>query len=173
MKTLFDSDIKLEEAEELIRNGADVNGIDSLLRTPLFFVKDVEIAQLLIDHGADLNMFDYIGITPIYLCDTIELMELFIKNGARIDLIDKNNSTLLDYNYRLDTVKYLINQGVVFGTIHTFKKRHYYLSKEQQEAFNAFASITSNDNDFYQMCLAYQEGIKNNVKMDIKNMDII
>jgi ankyrin repeat protein len=38
-KTLFNEDLTLDEAEELIKNGADVNEQDEYGKTPLFFVK--------------------------------------------------------------------------------------------------------------------------------------
>ena len=46
------------------------------------------------------------------------------------------------------------------------------LSTEQQKVFDIFMTITSDD-DFFKMCLAYQNDQKNNIKIDIKDMDIL
>ena len=46
MKTLFDHDLTLEEAKELIKNGADVNERDPFNNTPLSLVLNIDIAQL-------------------------------------------------------------------------------------------------------------------------------
>jgi hypothetical protein len=66
----------------------------------------------------------------------------------------------------------LIKHGLLFGKIENYQKHRFLFPLEKQEAFDAFASITSNDEDFFQMCLAYQESIKNNVKIEIKDMDL-
>jgi hypothetical protein len=48
MKTLFDSDLTLEEAEELIKNGADVNMKNKYHVTPLHRQENIDIINLLI-----------------------------------------------------------------------------------------------------------------------------
>ena len=44
------------------------------------------------------------------------------------------------------------------------------LLEQQQKAFDVYMSITSNDDDFFQMCLAYQNGVKNNISMEIQDI---
>ena len=67
MKTLFDQDITLDEAEKLVKNGANVNEKDEFSDTPLHFVRNVHIVKLLIDNGADVNAHDLHGYTPLFL----------------------------------------------------------------------------------------------------------
>jgi hypothetical protein len=144
--TLFLYDLTLEEAQELIRNGADVNEQKPSGKTPLFFVANVEISQLLIDHGADLNIRTNQGETIIDRCE-------YIKGQRRIS--------------------FYIENGAIAGGIESYKKLRDLFSQEQQKAFDTFMSITNNDNDFFQMCLAYQNDKENNVKIEIKDMEII
>jgi hypothetical protein len=43
----------------------------------------------------------------------------------------------------------------------------------QQEAFDMFITMTSDDNDFFQMCLAYMNKQKNNDKIEIKDIEFL
>ena len=207
MKTLFDHDLTLEEAKELIKNGADVNERDpfnntplSLVlnidiarlliqhnanvnhlgfknQTPLFSVSEQGIANLLITHGADVNHLASRGETPLFYANNIDIAELLIKYGAKFNLRDIYGNSVLDYLHRASMpskdIKRLIKHGLLFGKIENYQKHRFLYPLEKQEAFDAFASITSNDEDFFQMCLAYQESIKNNVKIEIKEMEIL
>jgi ankyrin repeat protein len=104
MKTLFDEDLTLEEAKELIRNGADVNRIDVRGATPLFYADKIEIAKLLIDHGADVNLRDNDKATPLFYTinplhndknAAIALSKLLIDNGADVNAQNKDGHTPL------------------------------------------------------------------------------
>jgi hypothetical protein len=66
-----------------------------------------------------------------------------------------------------------IKHGALPGKIDTFRKFRDLFTNEQQKAFCAFVMLTSDNDEFYHMCLAYQEGIKNGVKIEIKEMDIL
>lgn len=270
-KTLFDHDLTLEEAEELIKNGADVNINDHYGRTPLFFVKDINIAKLLIKHGADVNTEDAEGetaifcvkqldiaklliesnadltikndinntalfsvhntqiaelliqhgmdvnakndhgVTPIYYAADIDLIDFYINNGADVNFKTEDNYIPLYHHTKFlnkDIVTLLINAGsnlnikskhggsilsiindyndvdpkihqllIEHGAVASeIKIYHIYrelFNPEQQKAFDAFASITNNDDDFFAMCLSYQEGVKNNIEIEIKEMEIL
>ena len=92
---------------------------------------------------------------------------------------------LLDTNLTIEEVislidsgaikKLLIEHGAVPATVEFYQENRELFSKEQQKAFDAYASLTSMDNDFFQMCLAYQSlayqnGIKNNISMEIQDI---
>ena len=206
-KTLFDQDITLDEAKELIKNGADVNEEDAFNNTPLFQVLNIDIAlllilhnanvnhigfqnktplfhvlnpniaNLLIVHGADVNHFTSRGETPLFYANNIDIIDLFVKHGAYVNKCDIHGNSVLDSLYRLSTpqkdIKRLIKYGFISGKIENYKKYRELFIKEQQKAFDTFASITNNDDDFFQMCLAYQEGIKNNLSIEIQEIGIL
>jgi ankyrin repeat protein len=135
MKTLFDILLTVGDANELIRNGADVNTMTNNKLTPLHITPNIDIAKILIEHGADINAKDNFG-------DTV---------------LDKQ----LYYN------KYFfIKNGAIAGSIESYKWLRDLFSQEQQAAFDAFASITNNDDDFFTMCLAYQQSIHSDFKID-------
>jgi ankyrin repeat protein len=207
MNTLFDPDLTLEEAEELIKNGADVNAKNIDGDVPLFHVLSFDIAQLLIQHGADVNFKNHHYLTPLHLSvqrfNLFKLTKLFIDNGADVNAKTQHGWTPLFYTEDLktaellvkagininersqssmsclstigdsETLEFLIKNGAVSPTILHYNDFRKLFSKEQQKAFDTFESITSNDDDFFAMCLAYQNGIKNNVKIEIKDMDIV
>lgn len=82
-KTLFSSNLTLEEAKELIKNGADVNEIDMYGATPLFQVSNIDIARLLIQNNANVNhLLTFSGETPLFYANNIEIVELLIKYGV-------------------------------------------------------------------------------------------
>lgn len=207
MKTLFDEDLTLDEAKELIENGANVNEIDLDGNLPILFVSSLDVAQLFIQHGANVNFQNNYGVTPLHLSvprdDLFEITKLFIDNGADVNAKTTHGWTPLFYTEDLktaellvdagininerslssmsclstigdsETLEFLIKNGAVSPTILHYNDFRKLFSKEQQKAFDTFESITSNDDDFFAMCLAYQNGIKNNVKIEIKDMDIV
>ncbi len=212
MKTLFDPDLTLEEAEALIQNGANVNeqhpyrlsntplfmvtnldiaklfianGADVNFKnimdfTPLYYVKNVEMAKLLIEHGADIHHLGCQNHTPLFYTANIEVADFFIKNGAILNIRDIYDLSVLDYTLKVSApqilikyMKFLIEHGIIFGKVENYQNYRHLFTQKQQKVFDAFVSITTNDNDFFHMCLVYQEGLKNNVKMDIKEMDIL
>ena len=242
-KTLFDSDLTLEEAQELIKNGANVNEINKEGSNPLFVVSKVEIAQLLIENGANVNFRNLRGKTRLHMDVNLEIIQLLLKHNAYIDIQDENGYTPLHLQENIDITRLLINHdadvnsvdnenytplqwyihyrsiekialflaagadinhlsesGTVLSLIYTKQNdipnsndvskfvienggiasdtdtyMHYreFFTPKQQNAFDSFLLLTNNDNDFFQMCLSYQESIKNNVKIDIKDMEIL
>ena len=171
-KTLFDQEITLEEAEELIKNGADVNERNEYGDTPLFYTLNMDIAELLIKSGANVNERNYHGQTPLHTSFFIGQIEFLLNHGAHINTKDGHGFCVLDYLYDIENIKFVIGHGGI-GRVKTYKVNREYFSEKQQNAFDAYMSITNNDDDFFQMCLAYQEGVKNNVSNEIKDMDIV
>lgn len=114
MNTLFDPDITLEDAQELIKNGADVNAKDSYGRTPLFFVKDLAVAKLLIKNGANVNAENNTGRTPLHRVDKINIARLLVKHGAVINKEDHEGWTPLDIcNSQQEIINFLIKKGAL------------------------------------------------------------
>ena len=171
MKTLFDPDLTFKEAKELIKSGADVNDVDGFNETPLFFVESVDIAKLLIENGANVNHKNDYQYTPIFFKDNIAIYQVFINAGADINVRDLFGLTALDRQKSMSYASVLISYGALAGRIENYKKFRDLYTKEQREAFDTFMTITTNDNDFFAMCKAYQDNI--NVKIDIQEIDII
>lgn len=147
-KTLFSPDLTLEEAKELIENGSDVNSINIIGLTPLYYVQNVEIAKLLIAHGADVNHRDYNHHSILYNINHL-------------------------YNTHHQFAGLFISAGAIPSEIITYHQLRHLFSEEQREAFDMFITITSDDNDFFQMCLAYMNKQKNNDKIEIKDIEIL
>ena len=62
------SDNRLDDAESLIEEGADLNARDNYYgRTPLFKSNSIDMAQLLIEKGADIDAKDDDGNTPLHI----------------------------------------------------------------------------------------------------------
>jgi ankyrin repeat protein len=164
-------------AKLFIKLGANVNEKDRNGCSPLFYITDVNIVQLLINNKADVNHRNNHNATPIFNYKDSNIFLLLINSGADLNARSSIDGgiTLIDSvvsayrEYYLDHVKLLILRGAIFGKIDKYQAFSHLFTKEQQNAFDAFMSITNNDNDFYQMCLAYQ----NDIKIDIKEMDIL
>ena len=84
---------------------------------------------------------------------------------------DSDNRTALDFCENEMTIQFFIHHGAIPGKIATYIENKDFFSEEQQNAFDIYMSITSNDEDFFQMCLAFQNNKKNNI--EIKEMDIL
>ena len=171
--TLFDHSLTFEEVLELIKNGANVNDVNGYYETPLFYIDDLNIAKLLIKHGSNVNHRNIYNMTPIFCQDNIDICQLLINNGANINTRDINGLTILDGQDYVNNAKYLIKYGALPGVIVTYQKYHDFFSEEQQKAFDSFLLLTSDNDQFFQMCLAYQNDQKNNDKIEIKDMEII
>lgn len=146
VKTLINSFgdcLSYDQIKKLINDGANVNEEGPLKETPIFYWEDNDVLQLMIDHGADINHINVYGFNPLFYAKQRDLKRLFIENGA------------VPCSHAL------------------YVKLRSYFSDNQKKVFDCFLSLTTNDNDFFHMCLAYQYNQKNHDKMDIKDMDII
>ena len=199
--TLLQPNLTFQQVKELIAFGVDVNEVDEIGSTPLFYIHDLEIMKYLIAHGAKIDVKDEDGLTLLFDRSNIEILDflresglnineknnrgmtpLFFADIRNIEYLIKHSSNINERNwlnrtplpyYCKNTAYIAIKNGMIPSEIETYHKFREYFSVEQQKAFDMFLTLTNNDNDFFHMCLVYQEGLKNNVKMDIKEMDIL
>jgi hypothetical protein len=173
-------DIKIVQL--YINHGADINHQNKYGATPLFYIDNIDILRLLITYGANVNQQNDYKLTPLFYFENTDIIQLLINHGAWLNTRANSGKTLLDNQRRgyngtlsdwLDNVKLLIAHGATAGKIETYQEFREYFTVEQQEAFDMFLTLTSDDNIFFQMCVAFQEGIKNNVSVKIKDMDIV
>jgi len=105
-----------ETIKFLIENGADVNAVDHMDRTPLFLCESQiysGIIDLLIDNGAKVNAVDDIGETPLFhhvLC--LSVIQQLVHHGADLNIENCWGSTPLHAakNHPLN-IKFLIDHG--------------------------------------------------------------
>ena len=108
-------DGNIEVVKQHIAAGTDVNGMDTIGRTPLYFAVfkgHKEIAELLIEKGADVNAKAGFGTTPLHdaaFSDLKEVAELLIANGADVNVKSKFGETPLDWAAN-DEIANLIRQ---------------------------------------------------------------
>ncbi len=178
MKNLFDTTLSLKEAEELIKNGADVNEEDFYGYTPLFFVAssvsndNIEVGKLLIKYGADVNHRNSENRTPLFFANTIDIFDLFIQNNADLNVVDHYGINIINNFNSYVIRKHAIENGALPNNIDCYKNYRDLFSKKQQVIFDLFASITNDDNEFFQMCKVHQNDIKNNVIITIQDMHL-
>jgi ankyrin repeat protein len=123
-KTLFSPNLTLEEAKELIKNGADVNEQGPESRsTPIFYVDNIEVAKLLIKHGADAIYQNIYKATPLFNFRSLEMALLLLNNGANINAAIPTYGNLIMLRFvesngqiNFDELKILIAHGAIFDT---------------------------------------------------------
>jgi serine/threonine protein kinase len=85
-------------AELLIDKGADINSKDQGGKTPLYYMRSLEMAQFLIAQGADVNVKAWDGTTPLFSAadqSNKEMAQFLIAQGADVNVKDKNGMTPL------------------------------------------------------------------------------
>ena len=128
---------------------------------------------LLIKNHANVNASDNNGETPIFYCSHKKHMDYLLKNGAEINILNNNKKGILRTTNKPTLNKYLIKNGAIPSTILIYKHYRDLFTKEQQDAFDSFLLLTNDDDQFFDMCLTYQNDQKNHVKIEIKDMDIL
>ena len=171
----------IEKATLLINHNVDVNARNIYDFTPLAYSSSFEEMELLINHGADINCQPG-GTIPCKVIQDYKAMELFIKNGANVNAVGisgYNIFTIAFGFYALHQhgsdklIKLMINNGAVPCSKDCYLCFYNLFTKEQQNAFDAFSLLTNDNDEFFKMCLAYQNDHKNHVQIDIKEMDIL
>jgi len=114
----------LELAIQLIKDGADVNGIDETGQSPLHhacYLGYLEIIKLLLDNGANVNKtVPKLALTPIHgatMNGNRSIVALLVDRGADINARDSEGATPIFaacWIGAIDTVKYLISKGARF-----------------------------------------------------------
>lgn len=87
----------VKEIEELLDNGADIERIDNLGRTPLHqatLLINTEVVRLLVKRGANVNAKTFGGVTPLHNAvqrNQIDSVKILLEAGA-----DVNSTTFYD-----------------------------------------------------------------------------
>ena len=90
-----------ELAEELLKNGANIEETDSKLNTPLHQASNVgypSIVKLLLKKGANKEATNLGGCTPLHLAcirELVDVVELLLESGANVEAICNDNKTPL------------------------------------------------------------------------------
>jgi ankyrin repeat protein len=159
----------------LIDNKADINAKTNDGSTPLHYHHgNIKALRLLIKNGADVNDKNRSLSTVLHRANSTKIIKFLIDKGANLNQVDNSGVTPLDMIYKEDEARLLINANGLGREIKTYKKFRNLFTKDQQEAFDTFASIANNDdNFFFQMCLTYQNDQQNHIKIEIKDMEIL
>ncbi|MCE3237040.1 MAG: ankyrin-like [Gammaproteobacteria bacterium] len=113
------------EVSFLIKDGADINAIDSMGNTPLHWAiqkNDVECINLLVQAGANINIAATSGDTPLHLSAAqgrSNIASLLIKAGADINSIGFRGKTPLHWavqNNHAECVTFLVIAGATINT---------------------------------------------------------
>lgn len=117
------NDINL--ANQLIKGGANVNGIDETGQSPLHhacYLGYVDIVKILINSGADVNKkVPERNLTPLYgatMNGDLDVVTLLVDNGAKINIKDDQGTAPLMaacWIGSLEVVGYLITKGGRFN----------------------------------------------------------
>jgi hypothetical protein len=110
----------IEIAQFLLSSGANVNGRDSLKRTPLMMMDHdatPELLQLLLRYGAKVNLMDkkkFTALNHLAGYDKPEIFRLLILAGADVNAVNKEGATPLmtaAQEGHLDIVQALLESG--------------------------------------------------------------
>ena len=91
----------INEIEEAIKSGVNVNYKDKAGVTPLMIVSgfnSAEVVKLLLNSGADVNAVDEKGMTALMfasLHNTVDVVKVLIKAGADVNAVNKDRYTAL------------------------------------------------------------------------------
>ena len=91
--------------------GADIDATDHVGETPLFHVRNVEIARLLVDLGAGVNAETSAGTTPLhraFVQDHLDVARFLIERGAKVS----DETTPLTCVKSAEAAQMLIDRGV-------------------------------------------------------------
>ena len=113
-KTLYSNDITLEEAQELVRNGADVNEVDCNGVTPLLKAISnlrVDMVKFLIEKGTNVNYFSDQNLNPLIRAvytDAYDIVKILMDNNA-----DSYCDSFGRINYAIDYANYFGNPEII------------------------------------------------------------
>jgi hypothetical protein len=100
-----------------------------------------------------------------------------INAGVNLNIKSKDGSILdfVNQYYNDDTSlpKLFIDHGAVASKIKTYYAYRNLFSEDKKQLFDFFLTLTSHNDEFFQMCLPYQNDQKNKIEIEIKDMDIL
>lgn len=111
---------EIDDIEDLMEDGADVNVKDHQGDTPLHYAADkgyTDIALLLLDNGADVNAVNDWGIAPLFraaVAGHVEIAGMLVGKGADVNAATQSGDTPLDgatANGRMEVATMLLNNG--------------------------------------------------------------
>ncbi|MCF6349575.1 MAG: hypothetical protein L3J23_00900 [Flavobacteriaceae bacterium] len=108
----IESNANIEFLEILIHNGCNINTIDSIEQTYLFYTKNIELTEFLIHQGLDINKKNLAGQTVLYNGvkkenirrtrnenpedNRTKLIQLYLDNGIDVNSQDKKGNTVYE-----------------------------------------------------------------------------
>ena len=118
---MLQDSLSLEIVKLLLKNGANVNGVEmNSCVSPLFIAverNDTLMVNLLIKAGACVSVKNFVGSTPLFAeCNnkSADIAYILIKNGANINERDYDNRTPLFeavWNVNFEIVSFLLQNG--------------------------------------------------------------
>jgi ankyrin repeat protein len=98
----------VQQVEEAIKNGANINAKDMAGITPLvaasLYNPDIEVIVTLLENGAFINAEDNAGVTVLMYTvlhtDNLKIVDIFLKNGAKLDARMETGGTPLVFASR-------------------------------------------------------------------------
>lgn len=114
IQKVISNNYTLEELEELLNKGADVNATDSHGSTALIYSEDPETVEFLLSKNAEVNAKDNEGITALMRAEDAEMATLLLNAGADVNARDSDGETALTkaaYLGKKDLVKLFLDRG--------------------------------------------------------------
>jgi ankyrin repeat protein len=158
-----------------LKHGVDINNKDLDEKTPLHLLvseneEHLDVIEYLLDKGANINALGRSQKSVLNYAvssNKKSVVSLLLRKNADPNIFQK---TPLDYAKNKTIKKMLIKHGAVPSTITWFQENRDLFSKEQQTAFDTYASLTSKDSDFFQMCKDYQEKIQSTINVQVNDV---
>ena len=136
---------RFDSAITLIKNGADINIVDTYGNTPLILAIDeysLDIIKALLDKGADLNAKNTSGETPLVNAikySNADIILWLIENGAKIniDSTEKFDEAPLYHaisRNKLEIAKLLIEKGADITILQDGKFPHFFYIMSRNDA---------------------------------------
>ena len=108
---------RVDIAQYLIENGADIEAKDKKGYTPLFIAVEnqkPDIVKLLIEKGANVKIKTKFLVTLLIIASkkgNIDIIKMLVQAGADLNDIDKNNETALSVAKSYEVRKFLQDSG--------------------------------------------------------------
>ena len=157
----------VEEVTRLIQEGAYVNTVDEVRRSPLMSAAkenlNPEVLRVLIENSADINAVDKDGWTPLMLAVNyslnLEVLQVLIEGGADVNATTKGGRTPLEIATTWDgsdfnIVRLLIERGADANTVQRLRGVKQRAKKEVTDELLTVASYAN----LWEVIQLVQEG---------------